>query len=72
MGQQKLLRSTLLKHKKEEKLLPYTHTYPFTYSPYRNSLLLNDFFFPGCFTMQDIDSVEAIAPTLKLSQFKEY
>lgn len=71
MGQEKLLRSTLLKHKKEEKLFPYTHTYPFTYGPYRNSLLLNDSF-SGCFTKQAIGSVEAIASPLKLSQFKEY
>lgn len=74
MGQQKLLRSTLAKHKKEEKLFHYTHIHPFTYSPYRNPLLLNDFFFfpPGCFTKQAIGSVEAIASTLNLPWSKEY
>lgn len=45
MGQQKLLRSTLAKHKKEEKLFHYTHSHHFTYSPHRNPLFLNDLFF---------------------------
>lgn len=46
MGQQKLLKSTLAKHKKEEKLFHYTHSHLFTYSPHRNPLFLNDLFFP--------------------------
>lgn len=72
MGQQKLLRSTLVKHKKEEKLFHYTHSHLFTYSLHRNPLLLNDFFFLGYFTKQAIGSVEAIASTLNPSWSREY
>lgn len=74
MGQQKLLSSTLAKHKKEEKLFHYTHSHLFTYSLHRNPLLLNDFFFffLGCFTKQAIGSVETIVSTLNLSWSREY
>lgn len=72
MGQQKLLRSTLAKHKMEEKLFHYTHSHFFTYSPHRNPLLLKFFFFLGCFTKQAIGSVEAIASTLNLPWSREY
>lgn len=69
MGEQNLLSSTLLKHKKNKKLFPHTRAYPFTCIPYINLLLL---FFSCCFTMEAIDSVEAIASNLKLSPFTEY
>lgn len=72
MGQQKLLKSTLAKHKKEEKLFHYTHIHISHTVPTEIHYYWMIFFFPGCFTKWAIGSVEAIASTLNLSWFKEY
>lgn len=69
MGEQNLLSTTSLKQKKNKKLFPHTHAYPFTYIPYINLLLL---LFSCYFTMEAINSVEAIASNFKLSPFTEY